>query len=48
MYNRYVDGLATWQPQEEALYRERGKITAKQGYVAVSKTYIPQLATSNV
>ena len=48
MYNRYVDGLATWQPQEEALYRERGKITAKQGYVAVSKTYIPQLSTSNV
>ena len=25
MYNRYVDGLDTWQPQEEALYRERGK-----------------------
>jgi uncharacterized peroxidase-related enzyme len=45
MYNRYVDGLATWQPEDEALYRERGKKTAKEGYVAVSKTYIPQLET---
>ena len=23
MYNRYVDGLATWQPEDEAMYRER-------------------------
>src|ERR1700728_2582525 len=29
MYNRYVDGLATWQPQDEHLYRERAKKTAK-------------------
>jgi uncharacterized peroxidase-related enzyme len=45
MYNRYVDGLATWQPEDEALYRERGKKTAKEGYIAVSKGYIPQLET---
>lgn len=41
MYNRYVDGLGTTQPHDEALYRERGRITARQGYVNVSKTYLP-------
>lgn len=41
MYNRYVDGLATIQPRDEAMYRERGKIVARDGYVAVSKTYLP-------
>jgi hypothetical protein len=41
MYNRYVDGLATTQPRDEALYRERGKVVAREGYVAVSKTYLP-------
>ena len=25
MYNRYVDGLGTEQPDDEALYRERGR-----------------------
>ena len=40
MYNRYVDGLATWQPEEEELYRQRGKRTAKEGYVSVSRDYI--------
>jgi uncharacterized peroxidase-related enzyme len=32
MYNRYVDGLATWQPRDEALYREMGKQLAEHGY----------------
>ena len=32
MYNRYVDGLATWQPQDPAIYREIGKQTATLGY----------------
>ena len=41
MYNRYVDGLATTQPRNEAEYRERGKIVAREGYVAVSRTYLP-------
>jgi uncharacterized peroxidase-related enzyme len=40
MYNRYVDGLDTWQPQEEALYRERGKKMAREGYVEMSKEYL--------
>ncbi len=41
MYNRYVDGLGTIQPQDEASYRERGKMVARDGYIAVSKTYLP-------
>jgi len=32
MYNRYVDGLATWQPTDEAMYTEMGKHLAAQGY----------------
>ena len=36
MYNRYVDGLATVQPRDPALYRERGKIVARDGYVALN------------
>lgn len=41
MYNRYVDGLGTTQPRDEALYRERGKAVARDGYIAISKTYLP-------
>jgi uncharacterized peroxidase-related enzyme len=40
MYNRYVDGLYTFQPDDEALYRERGKQVAREGYVAVSERYL--------
>ena len=32
MYNRYVDGLATWQPREETMYEQMGKHLASQGY----------------
>lgn len=42
MYNRYVDGLATWQPEDEDLYRERGKKTAREGYVVMSQEYLPK------
>jgi len=41
MYNRYVDGLDTWQPRDEELYRERGKKTAREGYVSMSREYLP-------
>ena len=41
MYNRYVDGLGTPQPRDEAMYRERGKRVARDGYVSVSKEYLP-------
>jgi hypothetical protein len=33
MFNRYVDGLATWQPRDPEIYREIGKVTSKLGYV---------------
>jgi len=33
MFNRYVDGLATWQPDDPVIYREIGKQTAQLGYV---------------
>jgi glutamate synthase domain-containing protein 2 len=41
MYNRDVDGLGTNQPRDEAMYRERGKRVARDGYVTVSKEYLP-------
>jgi uncharacterized peroxidase-related enzyme len=40
MYNRYVDGLATVQPQDPSLYRERGKMVARDGYVAANLTNV--------
>ena len=33
MYNRYVDGLATWAPIEADMYRENGKRLAEKGYI---------------
>jgi uncharacterized peroxidase-related enzyme len=33
MFNRYVDGLATWQPRDPAVYREIGQQTSRLGYV---------------
>ncbi len=32
MYNRYVDGLATWQPRDESMYAEMGAHLAREGY----------------
>jgi uncharacterized peroxidase-related enzyme len=33
MFNRYVDGLDTWQPKDSNDYREMGQIMAHVGYV---------------
>jgi len=45
MYNRYVDGLATWAPvNDPERYRESGKRLAEQGYVA-STGMLKNLAT---
>ena len=33
MYNRYVDGLATWAPEDPAAYRESGAELARGGYL---------------
>ena len=32
MYNRYVDGLGTWAPEEKEAYDETGKRLATEGY----------------
>lgn len=34
MYNRYVDGLATWAPTDPGIYREAGARLATEGYAA--------------
>lgn len=33
MYNRYVDGLATWQPDNDELYNKMGEQRAREGYL---------------
>jgi len=33
MYNRYVDGLATWAPSDPASYSEHGARLAREGYL---------------
>ena len=33
MYNRYVDGLATWQPDNDELYDKMGEQRAREGYL---------------
>ena len=32
MYNRYVDGLGTWQPRDESMYAKMGEHLATEGY----------------
>lgn len=36
MYNRYVDGLDTWQPQNPQMYEQMGAHLAKEGYTTSS------------
>jgi uncharacterized peroxidase-related enzyme len=38
MYNRYVDGLATWAPQDRQFYVERAPRRAEEGYVEFDVT----------
>jgi uncharacterized peroxidase-related enzyme len=33
MYNRYVDGLGTWQPDNPEMYAQMGEQLARSGYV---------------
>jgi alkylhydroperoxidase/carboxymuconolactone decarboxylase family protein YurZ len=33
MYNRYVDGLATWAPQDRQFYVDRAPRRAAEGYL---------------
>ena len=34
MYNRYVDGLATWAPTDPSAYDEMGQRIVEHGYLA--------------
>ena len=36
MYNRYVDGLGTWQPHDDSMYEEMGRRLAEHGYTTPS------------
>jgi len=38
MCNRYVDGLATWAPDDPDFYRQRAAMVATNGYVASTIT----------
>ena len=33
MFNRYVDGLATWAPADKQVYIQRAKMRAEEGYL---------------
>jgi uncharacterized peroxidase-related enzyme len=44
MFNRYVDGLATWAPSDAEWYRDRGRMVAQHGYVGAIRQYVPALA----
>jgi len=37
MYNRYVDGLGTWQPHDNSMYEQMGKHLANEGYRTPSR-----------
>jgi uncharacterized peroxidase-related enzyme len=37
MYNRYVDGLGTWAPTEQALYDAMGQQIAQNGYSSAAR-----------
>lgn len=42
MYNRYVDGLRTWTPDDPHMYAERAALVAQLGYVQLN---IPPIET---
>jgi len=42
LYNRYVDGLATWAPSDPAAYRERAARVAQDGYLGIPQTVLLQ------
>jgi uncharacterized peroxidase-related enzyme len=44
MYNRYVDGLATWAPSDPAAYRLRAAHVAENGYLGIPSDAATQAA----
>lgn len=47
MCNRYVDGLATWSPQDPNIYRARAAEIVEHGYVAVTAAATAQVSANN-
>jgi uncharacterized peroxidase-related enzyme len=47
MYNRYVDGLATWSPTDMAGFRERAAQVARDGYLAALANLAAAEATAS-
>ena len=47
MYNRYVDGMATWAPTDAAGYRERASFVAQNGYLGIPGTVAKAGSTSS-
>ena len=48
MYNRYVDGLATIQPEADEAYIDMGRHLAKHGYIQSSQTSIAVITNSEI
>jgi len=48
MYNRYVDGLATWAPAEADSYRARAETIGKNGYAAIPTAVAAARAASGL
>ena len=48
MYNRYVDGLATWAPTEPDSYRTRAQAIAQHGYTSIPTAVSPARAASGL
>jgi uncharacterized peroxidase-related enzyme len=42
MYNRYVDGLASYTPTRPELYAKMGKILGHFGYIRISHDHVPE------
>ena len=43
--NRYVDGLATWAPDDPAFYRQRAALVAEHGYAVSAVTPSPETSS---
>jgi uncharacterized peroxidase-related enzyme len=44
MYNRYVDGLATWAPDDANVYRRQGAYLATEGYLTPTEDFLVDAA----
>jgi uncharacterized peroxidase-related enzyme len=48
MYNRYVDGLATFTPSDPMAYDQMGQRMAKEGYVrSITATGVPEMSAES-